>query len=186
MARDQDAPTALARRAGPYGRFPDVADARASRGPRRPHRRGPDGSPGDGHRQALAGAKSPVDSVPPVDSALAVSGLGKRYGAKVALADVDLEVGRGELVGLLGPNGAGKSTLTKIACGLVRPSTGSAEVCGAPAGSAPARRALGYLAELFRFPGWSSADEVLALHQRLAGSGGGEGERAELLSLVGL
>jgi ABC-2 type transport system ATP-binding protein len=121
-----------------------------------------------------------------VDSALAVSGLGKQYGAKVALAGVDLEVGRGELVGLLGPNGAGKSTLTKIACGLVRPSTGTAEVCGAPAGSPPARRALGYLAELFRFPGWSSADEVLALHQRLAGSGGGEGERAELLGLVGL
>jgi ABC-2 type transport system ATP-binding protein len=121
-----------------------------------------------------------------VDSALAVSGLGKRYGDKHALAGVDLDVGRGELVGLLGPNGAGKSTLTKIACGLVRPTTGTAEVCGAPAGSAPARRALGYLAELFRFPGWSSADEVLTLHQRLAGSGGGAGERAELLGLVGL
>ena len=121
-----------------------------------------------------------------MDSALAVSGLGKRYGTKNALAGVDLEVGRGELVGLLGPNGAGKSTLTKIACGLVRPSTGTAEVCGAPAGSAPARRALGYLAELFRFPGWSSADEVLTLHQRLAGSAGGAGERAELLRLVGL
>ena len=121
-----------------------------------------------------------------MDSALAVSGLGKRYGAKNALEAVDLEVGRGELVGLLGPNGAGKSTLTKIACGLVRPTTGTAEVCGAPAGSAPARRALGYLAELFRFPGWTSADEVLALHQRLAGSHGGASERAELLSLVGL
>jgi ABC-2 type transport system ATP-binding protein len=121
-----------------------------------------------------------------VDSALAVSGLGKRYGAKHALAGVDLEVGRGELVGLLGPNGAGKSTLTKIACGLVRPSTGTAQVCGAPAGSAPARRALGYLAELFRFPGWSTADEVLTLHQRLAGSAGGRSERAELLGLVGL
>jgi ABC-2 type transport system ATP-binding protein len=121
-----------------------------------------------------------------VDSALAVSGLGKRYGTKNALVDVDLEVGRGELVGLLGPNGAGKSTLTKIACGLVRPTTGAADVCGAPAGSAPARRALGYLAELFRFPGWSTADEVLALHQRLAGSAGGERERAELLGLVGL
>ena len=45
-------------------------------------------------------------------------------------------------------------------------------VCGAPAGSEPARRSLGYLAELFRFPGWCSADEVLVLHQRLAGSKG--------------
>jgi ABC-2 type transport system ATP-binding protein len=121
-----------------------------------------------------------------VDPALVVSALGKRYGTKEALVDVDLEVAPGELVGLLGPNGAGKSTLTKIACGLVRPTTGTASVCGAPAGSAPARRALGYLAELFRFPGWSSADEVLELHQRLARSDGGAAERARLLALVGL
>ncbi len=119
-------------------------------------------------------------------AALAVSDLTKRYGATEALRGVDLEVGEGELVGLLGPNGAGKSTLVKIACGLVRPSTGRAEVCGARAGSAAARRSLGYLAELFRFPGWASADELLVLHQRLAGSDGGAAERAELLELVGL
>jgi ABC-2 type transport system ATP-binding protein len=118
--------------------------------------------------------------------ALAVRGLGKRYGRVRALEDVDLEVAEGELVGLLGPNGAGKSTLVKIACGLVRATEGTARICGAPAGSAPARRALGYLAELFRFPGWVSADEVLVLHQRLAGSKGGAEERGRLLELVGL
>ena len=119
-------------------------------------------------------------------AALVVRGLQKRYGSVEALAGVDLEVAEGELVGLLGPNGAGKSTLVKIACGLVRQSTGTAEVCGAPAGSIEARRALGYLAELFRFPGWYSADELLVLHQRLAGSAKGEAERVELLELVGL
>jgi ABC-2 type transport system ATP-binding protein len=118
--------------------------------------------------------------------ALAVRGLEKRYGSVTALGGVDLEVAEGELVGLLGPNGAGKSTLVKIACGLVRPSAGSASVCGQPAGSPPARAALGYLAELFRFPGWQRADEVIGLHQRLAGSNGGAAERAELLELVGL
>jgi ABC-2 type transport system ATP-binding protein len=120
---------------------------------------------------------------PPV---LAVSGLRKSYRGQEALAGVDLEIRAGELVGLLGPNGAGKSTLTKIACGLVRPSGGRVEVLGRPAGSPPARAALGYLAELFRFPGWCSADELLALHQRLAGSGGGARERGELLDLVEL
>ncbi len=119
-------------------------------------------------------------------AALVVRGLQKRYGSVEALAGVDLEVAEGELVGLLGPNGAGKSTLVKIACGLVRQSTGTAEVCGAPAGSIEARRALGYLAELFRFPGWYSADELLVLHQRLAGSTKGEAERVDLLELVGL
>ena len=118
--------------------------------------------------------------------ALAVRDLRKHYGAVEALKGVDLEVGEGELVGLLGPNGAGKSTLVKIACGLVRATGGSAEVCGAPAGSRAARAAIGYLAELFRFPDWLSADELLALHQRLAGAAGGARERAELLRLVGL
>jgi ABC-2 type transport system ATP-binding protein len=121
-----------------------------------------------------------------VSAALAVRGLAKRYGAVEALAGVDLDVGDGELVGLLGPNGAGKSTLVKIACGLVRPSRGTAEIHGARAGSLEARRRLGYLAEFFRFPGWYSADELLALHQRLSGSSGGETERTELLELVGL
>jgi ABC-2 type transport system ATP-binding protein len=121
-----------------------------------------------------------------VTPALEVAALAKRYGATHALRGVDLVVGEGELVGLLGPNGAGKSTLVKSACGLVRPTTGSVRVCGAPAGSPPARRALGYLAELFRFPGWTTADELLGLHQRLAGSDGGATERGELLELVGL
>jgi energy-coupling factor transporter ATP-binding protein EcfA2 len=89
---------------------------------------------------------------------LAVNGLRKAYRGQQALVGVDLRIEAGELVGLLGPNGAGKSTLTKIACGLVRPSGGSVEVLGRPAGSPPARAALGYLAELFRFPAWSSAD----------------------------
>jgi len=118
--------------------------------------------------------------------ALAVRGLEKRYGRIDALRGVDLEVADGELVGLLGPNGAGKSTLVKIACGLVRASGGEAEICGARAGTPAAQAALGYLAELFRFPGWLRAREVLTLHQRLTGSDGGAHERAELLELVGL
>jgi len=121
-----------------------------------------------------------------VPAALLCESLEKRYGAVVALGGVDVEVAPGELIGLLGPNGAGKSTLTKIACGLVRATGGRAEVEGSPAGSAEARAAIGYLAELFRFPDWLTADELLALHQDLAGSERGEHERADLLELVGL
>jgi ABC-2 type transport system ATP-binding protein len=119
-------------------------------------------------------------------SALQAVDVRKSYGSIEALKGVSLEVGEGELVGLLGPNGAGKSTLVKIACGLVRPTGGTAAIAGAPAGSPAAHRALGYLAELFRFPDWLTADELLGMHQQLAGSDGGSRERMELLDLVGL
>ena len=118
--------------------------------------------------------------------ALVTTALEKRYSGTHALRGVDITVGEGELVGLLGPNGAGKSTLVKIACGLVRATGGRAEVLGHPAGAVEARRGLGYLPELFRYPGWATGDEVLALHQRLAGSRGGPSERSDLLALVGL
>jgi ABC-2 type transport system ATP-binding protein len=121
-----------------------------------------------------------------VPVAFAADDVSKSYGRTVALDGVSLQVDEGELVGLLGPNGAGKSTLVKIGCGLVHPTAGTASVCGAPAGSAPARAKLGYLAELFRFPGWMTAEELLKMHQGLAGSDGGEGERHRLLQVVGL
>jgi ABC-2 type transport system ATP-binding protein len=111
-----------------------------------------------------------------VADALTVRDLRKRYGATEALKGVDVTIGEGELFGLLGPNGAGKSTLVKIACGLVRPTSGTVELSGA----------FGYLAELFRFPDWLSADELLVLHQKLASSSGGARERRDLLELVGL
>ena len=119
-------------------------------------------------------------------SVLQAAELHKSYGPIQALKGVSVEVGEGELVGLLGPNGAGKSTLVKIACGLVRPSAGAATIAGAPAGSPEAHRALGYLAELFRFPDWLTADELLGMHQRLAGVDGGSTERERLLEAVGL
>jgi ABC-2 type transport system ATP-binding protein len=68
----------------------------------------------------------------------------------------------------------------------VRPMGGAATITGAPAGSPAAHRALGYLAELFRFPDWLTADEMLGLHQRLADSDGGGQERMRLLDAVGL
>jgi len=118
--------------------------------------------------------------------ALQVRGLVKRYGRRTALHGVDMSVQSGELVGLLGPNGAGKSTLVKTVCGLVRASGGHVSVFGVAAGSREARRRIGYLAETFRYPAWSTGDELLTLHQRLAGADGGIAERRHLLEVVGL
>jgi len=56
---------------------------------------------------------------------LQVSGLGKRFGGFVALADIELDVARGERLGLIGPNGSGKSTLVNCLCGTLRNESGS-------------------------------------------------------------
>ncbi len=64
------------------------------------------------------------------DVAIRTSGLGKRYGATVALAGLDLVVSAGEVYGYLGPNGAGKTTTIRLVLGLQRASEGSAAIFG--------------------------------------------------------
>ncbi len=75
--------------------------------------------------------------------------LHRRFGPVVAVADVSLEVGRGEVVGLLGPNGAGKSTLLRMLVGYLEPDAGTASLDGIDVRRRPiaARRRLGYLPE---------------------------------------
>jgi simple sugar transport system ATP-binding protein len=67
---------------------------------------------------------------------------GKRYGSIIALSDISLEVGAGEVTCVLGDNGAGKSTLIKIIAGLHQPSEGTYEVEGTPVTFGSPREAL--------------------------------------------
>ncbi len=126
-----------------------------------------------------------------MEAVLVAEDLRKRYrgagrrGRGDALGGVSLTIAPGEIVGLLGPNGAGKSTFAKIVCGLVQPTAGTARLDGHAVGTRAAQARLGYLAELFRYPPWATADGLLRTHQQLAGSSAGP-ERAELLELVGL
>jgi ABC-2 type transport system ATP-binding protein len=62
--------------------------------------------------------------------AILTEGLGRRFGATEALADVDLRLERGAVLGLLGHNGAGKTTAVRILATLLSPSSGRAAVCG--------------------------------------------------------
>jgi ABC-2 type transport system ATP-binding protein len=71
----------------------------------------------------------------------------RTYGRRVAVSDLTLRVGRGELFALLGPNGAGKTTAMKMLVGLLRPSVGVVRVCGHNVAADPqaAARCVGYV-----------------------------------------
>jgi ABC-2 type transport system ATP-binding protein len=62
--------------------------------------------------------------------AIVLEHLGKQYQDVKAVDDLSLQVGKGELFGLLGPNGAGKTTTINILCGLLKPTAGTATICG--------------------------------------------------------
>src|SRR5690348_6353639 len=79
-----------------------------------------------------------------------------------------MTVPRGEVFGFLGPNGAGKTTAVKLLLGLLNKTSGEGWLLGKPVGDLETRRRIGYLPELFRYQGWLSAAEVLALHCELA------------------
>jgi simple sugar transport system ATP-binding protein len=65
-----------------------------------------------------------TENVSPNGDVLRVEHVSKRYGAVTALTDINLRLGKGEVLGLIGDNGAGKSTLLKIICGFQPPTSG--------------------------------------------------------------
>jgi ABC-2 type transport system ATP-binding protein len=71
--------------------------------------------------------------------AISTEGLGKRYGDRWVLRDVDLDVPAGSVLGLLGPNGAGKTTTVRILTTLLAPDAGGARVAGFDVAADPAR-----------------------------------------------
>jgi ABC-2 type transport system ATP-binding protein len=105
-----------------------------------------------------------------------------------AIQDVNLKVEAGEIFGLLGPNGAGKTTTLKVLMGLIRSSSGHAEILGQPVGSLPAKRRLGYLPENPYFYDYLTGLEILIFMGKLFALSRSEARRRahELLERVGL
>ncbi|MGQ0632777.1 MAG: ATP-binding cassette domain-containing protein [Sporichthyaceae bacterium] len=90
-----------------------------------------------------------MTSPPPAELAIEARALVKRYGDKLALDGVDLEVPRGQVCGLLGPNGAGKTTAVRILTTLTRADSGTVRVAGIDAAIDPigVRECLGLAAQ---------------------------------------
>ncbi len=85
--------------------------------------------------------------MPSAPSAIRIDALTKHYGTVVAVEELSLEVGAGEIFGFLGANGAGKTTTIRLLLDLLRPSSGSASIHGfdCQAQSQEVRRRVGYL-----------------------------------------
>ncbi len=81
--------------------------------------------------------------------AIKIESLTKRFGKKIAVWGLNLEVNPGEIVGLVGPNGAGKTTTLRILTGIIKPTSGSVEVNGHDMLTDPihAKSAIGYIPE---------------------------------------
>ncbi len=127
-------------------------------------------------------------------TAVRTSGLVKRFGATLAIDQVDLALAPGEVRGLLGPNGAGKTTLLRMLMGLIAPDAGSIELLGQQldGSGALALHGVGGFVEEPAFYPYLSARVNLRLLARLDGSAGPaaggsvESAIADALTRVGL
>jgi heme exporter protein A len=119
-------------------------------------------------------------------NAIELSGLERRYGERVALSGVTVNLEEGATLGVFGANGAGKTTLLRVLAALLRPHAGETRVLGAelPRESWKVHGKVGYLGHdplLYRD---LTGRENLAYHARLHGVS--EGRVAEVLAAVGL
>ena len=100
---------------------------------------------------------------PPADVVAQLRHASKRYGAVLALDDLNLEVRRGEVLALLGPNGAGKTTAISLLLGLLAADGGEASVLGEAPGALAARRRIGVMLQTTGVPEMLEVGELIAL-----------------------
>jgi ABC-2 type transport system ATP-binding protein len=140
--------------------------------------------------ESTAVAAVPQPQPSPAPSAIDIDNITHRYGDRVALDGLSLQVRPAELFGLLGPNGSGKTTLFRILSTLMLPSQGRARIAGLDAHADPSglRRQIGVVFQAKSIDLKLSARENLRHQGHLYGlSGPGLAARiAEMLSRVGL
>jgi len=123
-----------------------------------------------------------------VDDVVTVDRATKRYGATVAVRDLSLSVGRGEMFGLIGPDGAGKTTTIRLICGLLRADAGAIRVLGLDPrhGHRRLTASVGYLSQRFSLYGDLSIDENIAFFAEIHGVRDYRARRDRLLELTQL
>jgi ABC-2 type transport system ATP-binding protein len=104
-------------------------------------------------------------------TALSIRGLAKRFGSKIAVDGISLEVPAGSFFGIVGPNGAGKTTTLSMATGLLRPDFGTAVVHGVDVWAQPleAKRLMGILPDGVRLFDRLSGEQLVTYAGLLRG-----------------
>jgi ABC-2 type transport system ATP-binding protein len=95
-----------------------------------------------------------------------ITNVTKKYGSTPALAEVNLKLETGKIVGLLGPNGSGKTTLIKILNGLLRDYKGEVRIDGQPVG-AYTKSLISYLPDRTYLPNWTDAEGAIRIFNDL-------------------
>jgi ABC-2 type transport system ATP-binding protein len=123
-----------------------------------------------------------------VSGAISILGLNKSFGSTHAVADLNLEIERGEMFALVGPDGAGKTTTIRMLCGILRPDSGSAHLLGfdVVSQSEEIKKRIGYLSQRFSLYGDLSIDENIEFFARINGVRNFKQRRDELLEFTRL
>ncbi len=111
-------------------------------------------------QQGRDASEEPVDARAPV---VAIRGVSKRFGATLALDNVDLDVREGEIHALLGANGAGKSTLIKLLAGIHQPDSGEIQLKGLPYRTGIDRVPMAFIHQDLGLFAWTTVAENIAL-----------------------
>src|SRR5438874_13461646 len=100
---------------------------------------------------------------PAPNAAVEIRGLTRRFGPKVALDQVSLDVPAGTVLGLVGENGAGKTTLIRHVLGLLKAESGSVSLFGMNPVAEPVKvlSRIGYLSEEPDMPQWMRVDQLI-------------------------
>jgi ABC-2 type transport system ATP-binding protein len=123
-----------------------------------------------------------------MNSVVEIRGVSRRFGDVMAVDNLTLSLGAGEIMGFLGANGAGKTTTIKMLLGLIRPSSGTVSVLGGDPSDAKVRAKIGYMPEIAYYYPYLNARELLAFYGGLCGMDGKtiRARTDELLETVGL
>jgi len=123
-----------------------------------------------------------------MESAIKVNGIVKNYGVVNALKGITFDVKPAEMFGLVGPDGAGKTTTIRLLCGLLQPTSGTAELFGFDLvkDKIKIQKQIGYLSQKFSLYGDLTVDENIEFFADLHGVKGYQSRRNELLEFTRL